>query len=146
MTGVDISRASADERAAVFGLLEAAGLPREGLDAHFASTLVARKDGRIVGSVALELYPNGALLRSVAVADSLRGHGLGRQLTQAAIDLAASAKAPAIYLLTTTAEHFFPKFGFARITREEVPADVQGSVEFASACPASAAVLRKVIA
>ena len=73
---------------------------------------------RIVGSAGLELYPDGALLAL------RRGHaaitrvsGLGHDLTRAAIDLARTMGAPAIYLLTTTAEGYFPKFGFERIRR-----------------------------
>jgi amino-acid N-acetyltransferase len=45
--------------------------------------------------------------------------------------------------LTTTAERFFPKFGFEPIDREQVPPSVRESVEFQSACPASAIVMRK---
>ena len=52
---------------------------------------------------------------------------------------------PAVYLLTTTADGFFPRFGFSRITRDDVPDSVKGSVEFRSACPASAVVMRKVL-
>ena len=37
-----------------------------------------------------------------------------------------------MFLLTTTAERFFPKFGFEQITRDEVPETVQASVEFTS--------------
>ena len=51
-----------------------------------------------------------------------------------------------VFLLTTTAEGFFPKFGFALIQRNDVPRSVQSSVEFHSACPASAVVMRKVLA
>jgi amino-acid N-acetyltransferase len=47
-----------------------------------------------------------------------------------------------LYLLTTTAEEFFPRFGFERIGREEVPAAVRESVEFRESCPASATVMR----
>ena len=50
---------------------------------------------------------------------------------------------PALYLLTTTAERYFPKFGFERIERAEVPLSVQTSIEFTSACPSSATVMRK---
>ena len=46
-------------------------------------------------------------------------------------------------LLTTTAEKFFPRFGFEQIAREDVPPSVQASVEFTSACPTSAIVMRK---
>jgi amino-acid N-acetyltransferase len=89
------------------------------------------------------MYADGALLRSVAVAPALQGHHLGRELTGAAIRLAEERRVPAIYLLTTTAERYFPKFGFERIERGDVPATVQASVEFTSACPASATVMRK---
>ena len=43
--------------------------------------------------------------------------------------------APVLDLLTTTAERFFPGFGFERVERVDVPASVQASVEFRSACP-----------
>jgi amino-acid N-acetyltransferase len=61
----------------------------------------------------------------------------------AALRLAQDLEMPAIYLLTTTAERYFPKFGFERIARDDVPATVRTSVEFTSACPSSAAVFRK---
>ena len=38
--------------------------------------------------------------------------------------------------LTTTADGYFPRFGFERIERSQVPATVRESVEFTSACPA----------
>jgi N-acetylglutamate synthase-like GNAT family acetyltransferase len=47
----------------------------------------------------------------------------------------------ALYLLTTTAERYFPSFGFRPITRDEVPADIRATAEFQGACPASAAVM-----
>ena len=118
-------------------------LPLEGLREHVATTLVARQEGRIVGSAALELYSDGALLRSVAVSRASQGNRLGRELTDAAIHLAQERHAPAIYLLTTTADRYFPRFGFDRISRAEVPAGVQASIEFTSACPSSATVMRK---
>jgi amino-acid N-acetyltransferase len=65
------------------------------------------------------------------------------RLTVAAIEDAQHRALPALYLLTTTAEHFFPRFGFERITRDEVPASVQTSIEFRGACPASAIVMRR---
>lgn len=134
--------ARAEDAAAVFALLEEAHLPSAGLRDHFATTVVARRGGQILGTVALEVYPEGALLRSVAVAPEVRGQGLGRQLTDEAIRAARSLGVPALYLLTTTAERYFPKFGFEVIDRREVPDSVKASVEFTSACPASATVMR----
>src|SRR5262249_36730360 len=138
-----IGRITPDEVDDVLGLLAENHLPIDGLQEHLATTLVARDDGRIVGSAAIEIYPGGALLRSVAVAPTRQHAGLGRELTEAAIGVAREHGVRAIYLLTTTAELYFPRFGFERTTRADVPADVQTSVEFTSACPSSATVMRK---
>ena len=138
-----IEAARPTDAADVLRLLSQNRLPLEGLEEHLATTLVARQEGRIVGSAALELYEEGALLRSLAVAAEQQGCGLGHELTKAAIRLAQNLRAPAIYLLTTTAEKFFPRFGFEHIARDEVPISVQASVEFTSACPSSATVMRK---
>ena len=126
-------------------LLEENRLPLAGFRAHLANTLVAREDGRIVGSAALEVYADGVLLRSVAVRPERRGQQLGHELTHAAIQRARALGANAVYLLTTTAERFFPRFGFEVIARADVPAGVQTSVEFTSACPSTATVMRKTL-
>jgi amino-acid N-acetyltransferase len=47
-----------------------------------------------------------------------------------------------MYLLTTSAEHYFPRFGFVQIGRDDVRGAVRESVEFREACPASAVVMR----
>jgi amino-acid N-acetyltransferase len=105
--------------------------------------VVARRGSRIVGVAALELYADGALLRSVAVDPSAQGQQLGHRLTEAALQMARAHAVPAVFLLTTTAEPFFRRFGFQSIARADVPASVHASIEFRSACPASAAVMRK---
>lgn len=135
-----------EDASAVLRLLEVNHLPTDGLRDHWQTTIVAR-DGadRIVGSAALEIYADGSLLRSVAVDPAMQGRGLGRDLVSAALDLAQQRNTPAVYLLTTTADDYFPKFGFSRITRAEVPAGVQQSIEFTSACPASAVVMQRVL-
>ena len=118
-------------------------LPLAGVDEHLAAMLVAREGEQIVGTAALELYAGGALLRSVAVEPRRQRQQLGHQLTEAALQLATARGANTVYLLTTTAERFFPRFGFEQIDREQVPPSVRQSVEFQSACPASAIVMRK---
>lgn len=140
-----ITCAQASDAAALRALLDEHQLPIAGLSDHLPTMLVARLDGAVVGSAGLEMYTDGALLRSVAVTRDYQGQHLGRDLTAAAIDLARTMGAPAIYLLTTTAEGYFPKFGFERIQRSDVPSSVQASVEFTSACPASAVVMRKAL-
>ena len=62
----------------MLSLLRARGLLLDGLRDHLLTTLVVSQDNLVVGSAALEMYANGALLRSVAVVESMQGHGLGQ--------------------------------------------------------------------
>jgi amino-acid N-acetyltransferase len=138
-----IESATARDLPEIRALLDRLHLPPAGVDEHLPTTLVAREGDHIFGTAALELYAEGALLRSVAVDPRRRGNQLGHQLTDAALRLAATLGAKTVFLLTTTAERFFPKFGFEPIARDRVPQSVRQSVEFQSACPASAIVMRK---
>jgi amino-acid N-acetyltransferase len=140
-----IEAAKAADLPAVLALLEASGLPQEGLADHFDTALVARQDGSIVGSAALEVYGSAGLLRSVAIDTSLRGQGLGRRLTQAALDLARRRAVSDVYLLTETASEYFPRFGFTPIDRAQAPEAVRQSVEFTSACPDSAVAMQATL-
>ena len=141
---ISIERAHSDDLASVLRLLERHGLPLDGANELGEAMVVARSAGHVVGAAALELYADGALLRSVVVDATVQGRGVGQQLTVAAIALANKLGVSTVFLLTTTAADFFPRFGFERITREDVPASVRASVEFQSACPASAVVMRRV--
>ena len=138
-----IERANESDLPQVLGLLERLHLPLDGVREHLETMIVARANGHVVGAAAVELYADGALLRSVVVDSALQGKRLGHQLTDAALRMAHAHGADTVFLLTTTAETFFPKFGFEPITREQVPPSVQTSVEFRTACPASAVVMRK---
>jgi amino-acid N-acetyltransferase len=125
----------------VLALLQRSGLPLDGAADCVRAMLVLRAADGVSGCAALELYGEDALLRSVVVDASRRGTGEGLALTRAALQMAAERGARSVYLLTTTAAAFFPRFGFAPVSREEVPAAVRQSVEFTSACPASAVVM-----
>jgi amino-acid N-acetyltransferase len=141
---IAIERATPDDMPAVYQLLERSNLPVEGLAEHVSHTLVARDGARpegAVGSAALEVYGQYALLRSVAVDEGLRGRGVGQRLTEVALELARQEGVTRVYLLTETAGEFFPRFGFAPVRREEVPAPVLESVEFTTLCPASSLVM-----
>jgi len=144
--GIRIDRATQADAGELLALMERAHLPTEGLASHLDAAFVARDGDRVVGSAAIEVYADGGLLRSVAVDADRRGSGLGERLTAAAIEDAQRRALPALYLLTTTAERFFPRFGFERITRDDVPPSVQASIEFRGACPASAVVMRRRLA
>jgi len=131
---VHITSASPEDLAAVLVLLADASLPQAGVAEHFHNFLVAREGGRVVGAVGLERYGPSALFRSLVVAPEYRGRGLGRALTERMLDEARKTGTKRLFLLTETAEEFFPKFGFKRIRREEADAEVQQSVEFRTAC------------
>jgi len=126
---------------AIEHLLTTAQLPLAGVAESLSGFVVAESDGAIVGSAALEVCCDNALLRSVAVAPEWRSRGLGRALVTRVIADAEARGLRALYLLTTTAEHYFPSFGFREITRADVPGDVRSTEEFRSACPASAVVM-----
>jgi amino-acid N-acetyltransferase len=135
----------ADERdyQAVAELLRAAGLPLAGVHPALTGFYVAEERGRVLGAVGLEVHGEDGLLRSAVVDPTARGAGLGLTLVDRILRHAHERGLGAVYLLTTTAEGYFPRFGFTRIAREEVPDPVQASVEFREACPASAVAMRK---
>jgi amino-acid N-acetyltransferase len=126
----------------IFALLSASELPTVGVAETLNGFTVAEHGGRIVGVVGLETCCRQyALLRSTAVAPEFRKHGIGRRLVERAIAAAEAKGISALYLLTTTAEAYFPSFGFTRVSRESVPAEVKATEEFSSACPSSATVM-----
>ena len=130
---------------AIERMLVASGLPLDGVSAALPSFVLAESDGRLVGVAGLEVCCDDALLRSVAVDAEWRSRGLGRALVTRVISDAEARGIRAVYLLTTTAESYFPSFGFERITRDDVPDAVRATDEFQGACPASATVMRRAI-
>ncbi len=133
--------ASASDLPAVEALLAAAELPVVGVADFIDRFVVVESDGTLVGVAGLEVHREDGILRSVAVAPSYRGHGLGRRLTEQVLDAARAAGLPRLYLLTTTAAAYFARHGFRRIERADASAVVQRSVEFREACPASAVAM-----
>lgn len=136
-----IAQGRAHDLPRVLAFLGANGLPGDGLAEHAAGVLIARVGETIVGTAALEVYGDEALLRSVAVDAALRGTGLGQDLTRAVLESAKRRGVRRVFLLTDTAARFFPRFGFTEISRDAVPESIQRTVEFASVCPSSAHVM-----
>jgi amino-acid N-acetyltransferase len=137
--------ATAGDTQAVERLLRAADLPVAGVSQAVTTFVVAEHRGEVVGVAGLELCCDNGLLRSVAVAPAWQKHGLARALVSRVIAEAEERRLHAMYLLTTTAAHYFPRFGFVATTRDAVPSDVAATDEFTSTCPASAVVMVRLI-
>ena len=124
-------------------LLEASKLPVEGVPDSLENFLVALDGDRVIGAIGLEIFGGSALLRSAVVDETARGSGLGAQLVEGALAKARVLRLKDIYLLTTTAEKYFPRFGFKAVSRESAPVEMRKSVEFTTACPASAILMKR---
>ncbi|MCU1347921.1 MAG: acetyltransferase family protein [Acidobacteria bacterium] len=142
---ITISPAGAADLERIKALLTAAELPVAGVDEHWKTFIVAREGETIVACGGSEAYQFAALIRSIAVAPSHRGHGLGRRIVRQLLDRLASRGLREFYLLTTTAEDYFKKRGFKTIDRDEVHPQLLSSREFQDACPDSAVAMRLVM-
>jgi amino-acid N-acetyltransferase len=138
-----IRKAESSDFPATAALLSESTLPVEGVEENFSDFIVAEAGGEIIGAIGLEIFGSNALLRSAVVAPRHRASGVGRQLVEALLTRAERLGLEHIYLLTTTAEQYFTRFGFRKTTRAEVPASVTHSAEFQGACPETATVLTR---
>jgi N-acetylglutamate synthase-like GNAT family acetyltransferase len=138
---VTIRAANDDDLAAIELLLTSNDLPIAGVRESLNDFLVAAVGRRIVGVAGVEYCGDYGLLRSAVVAEEWRGRGVARSLIARAIAAACAAGVRALYLLTTTAEQYFVRFGLEVTTRESVPDSIRATVEFKDACPATATVM-----
>jgi amino-acid N-acetyltransferase len=142
MEEITYSPASANDMPAVRALLEQCGLPTEDLKGdHLGHFILCRSGGRVAGTVGLELLGDLALLRSLAVAPELRNRRIGHELWDRALAVARRLEVRQLYLLTTTAEGLFVRWGFRRVPRESVPEVVRQTSEYSAVCPSTAAVM-----
>jgi amino-acid N-acetyltransferase len=143
---INLRGASADDLPDVLALLKKSDLPTDGVSAGvLPEFVVAESGGKLVGVVGLEVYRESALLRSAAVDERWRGSGVGRALVDRALAISRERGIQDVFLLTTTAGQYFPRFGFTCVCRDDVPEAVRASVEFQGACPASAVVMHKAM-
>jgi amino-acid N-acetyltransferase len=141
---MEIEAARPTDEPAIKRLLVSAGLPVEDIDAKsLANFLLLRESGAIVGVVGLDVAPGFALLRSLAVADSMRNRGLGDQLVRAVEALAAQHAIRELWLLTTTADRYFASRGYAVAQRAQAPAALTEMPQFSSLCPSTSVLMTK---
>ena len=142
---IAISGATADDLPVIRQLLLTNNLPTSGVDDHWRTFIVAREGDAIVGCGGSEAYKFAALIRSVAVADSHRGRGIGRRIVRQLLDRLASRGIREFYLLTPTAQAYFAKRGFKPIDRDEIHPQLLASAELQGACPDTAVCMRLVM-
>jgi amino-acid N-acetyltransferase len=129
----------------IITLLSSEKLPAGDLPATLENFLMAVQDDELIGVIGLEIYGNYGLLRSLAVKPAFRGQNIAGKLIAQIETLTASKGLKAIFLLTETATDYFARKGYEKITRNDVPEEVQQSSEFSHVCPQSANVMKKDI-
>ena len=147
MEDISFTPATSADLPALRTLLERCDLPVEDLRSeHLEHFVVCRRGDQLVGTVGLELYGEHALLRSLAVAPELRGKGVGHELWAHIQVEAARAGIRRLYLLTTTADGLFKRWGFSRVDRSTVPPGIQQTPEYSALCPSTAVVMAMDVA
>lgn len=140
---MDLKRATADDLAYVEGVLDRNELPAADVRADDVEMFIGSVDSTRVGVGGLERYGPYALLRSVAIEDSVRGNGYGNTLSEQLVARAQRHGVREVYLLTTTAAPFFEGLGFRTIGRHEAPPAIRETREFDELCPSSAVCMRR---
>ncbi len=138
-----IRQATAEDLPGIRRLLEDNRLPTADLENSVPVLFVARDGPLLVGAGGFEVHGASGLLRSVVVADRLRGTGLGRTLVGSVEAAARQWGLQELELLTETASDFFARLGYVDIARENAPEAIRRSAEFKSICPQSAHCMSK---
>jgi N-acetylglutamate synthase-like GNAT family acetyltransferase len=117
---------------AVTAIVTAAHLPPWGIDEHLHNFCVAEQDRRIVGCGGYEAYPAGecALVRSMAVDESLRGSGLGTRILEWVEERAKNAGLTRLYLFTMDAHDFYLRLGWDDATLDDIPEAAHESTQY----------------
>ena len=146
MKDVQIRKARAEDLPDILSIIDRAALPLDGVRDHLQGFLLAEDpDGTLIGSIALEVYGETALVRSAAVNPSHQRSGLGSLLLSRILEIAREIGVRRLLLLTTTAEKFFQKRGFHQIDADTVRGPVRASSEFSGACPSTATCMEMVL-
>jgi amino-acid N-acetyltransferase len=126
-------------------LLSANQLPTIDIYESAVKLFIATYNNQLIGSIGIEKYSTIGLLRSLAVNSKFRNQQVGEGLIRYLHDFCINEKITNLYLLTTTADSYFDKFGFHKIDRSKVPEVIMQTREFKDICPLSAIVMQKVL-
>lgn len=113
-------------------LLMSESLPLFEAERFLDTFWVAEADGNLVGCVALEIYEDTALLRSVATTPEQRGTGVGGKLCRLAVEQGKARGLRTLYLFTMDAAPFFAHLGFEPCTMEDFAEPARRSTQYAA--------------
>jgi amino-acid N-acetyltransferase len=132
LDGIEFRAACESDCPELRALLAGARLPLESPRENLGGLLLAHRDTALVGSACVERYGEYGLLRSVAVAESERGKGLGVALIEQILQREREQQIESLFLLTGTARGFSPRFGFAATCpkRSKPPSNSKPSVQY----------------
>jgi len=116
-----IRTATENEYRAIIHLLASNHLPTADIYEKNITLFIGLIENEIVATIGIETYGNEALLRSLCVKEGFKNQKLGEQMLSYLLSFCKTKNIKTLYLLTTTAEHYFVRYGFEKITRDETP-------------------------
>jgi amino-acid N-acetyltransferase len=141
-----LRHAGGEDLPAVLQLLRECHLPTDDVSAIVGDFWIAHSGSDLVGIIALECFGQVGLLRSLAVMPRYRSRGAAQVLCDRIIQDSRDRAVADLYLLTTDADAYFDRHGFAVIDRDEAPAAIKSTQQFAELCPDSAIVMHRRVA
>ena len=141
---MEIAPVSQNTYSKALELLKKNNLPTEDISDH-TKLFVVTHNNEVTGTIGIEFYDDLALLRSLTVNEELRSKGIGKELVEFIEGYAKQNGAKELILLTTTATAYFSRRAYQTIERNNVPEEIKKSPEFASTCPSSATVMKKIL-
>lgn len=102
-----------------------------------------RHESVLVGVIGVEVCGDVGLLRSLAISAAHRNKGLGQKLVAFSEEWATRYNLKALYLLTTTADRFFERLGYERLSRSQAPSAITATPQFSGLCPGSSIFMGK---
>ncbi|GAB4044382.1 arsenic resistance N-acetyltransferase ArsN2 [Spirosoma litoris] len=142
---IHITAAQSADKGAIVALLAQAQLLTEDLPTDLPDFVIAKEESNLVGVAGLERFGPVGLLRSVVVDPQYQGKQIAAQLVGRLLETAQASNLEEVYLITTTADRYFERYGFQPINRQEVPAVIQKTQQFSNLCPSSAIVMKRAL-
>lgn len=119
--GVAFRVATAADAARVAELLGETGVHSVGVGPGISAFVIADSPAGPIATIALEIFGGDALIGSVCVHPSWRAQGVGTALVEHVLTEAAMEAVDSVYVLSSSVDRFFARFGFVRISWSEMP-------------------------